>query len=76
MNFWLGDEICSRKIAAAAVTTVPANSACVDAPFEVEPIRQQNAKKALDLVLKYAGASFKRNAVDARIVADAHPGIP
>ncbi|SIT94438.1 pectate lyase family protein [Pontibacter indicus] len=45
-------------------------------PFEVAAIREQTAAQAYELVLAHAGASYKRDAVDARVVADVRTGKP
>jgi hypothetical protein len=50
------------------------DSARADQPFSVEAIREQSAEKAYELVLKNAGASFKRDAIDARIVDEVRTG--
>lgn len=42
--------------------------------FQAEPVREQSAERAFELVLKNAGASFKRDAVDARIVEETRTG--
>jgi pectate lyase len=44
------------------------DSAYAKIPFEVTFIPPQNADKAFEEVLKYAGASLKRDAVDLRII--------
>lgn len=43
-------------------------------PFPTTPIRLQEATKAYESVLSYAGASFKRDAVDQRIVNETRKG--
>lgn len=50
------------------------DSARVNEPFKVEAIPDQSAKQAYDLSLKFAGASLKRDAVDARIVKEITKG--
>ncbi|GAA4746528.1 pectate lyase [Flavisolibacter ginsenosidimutans] len=42
----------------------------VDAPFSTEPITTQPAEEAYKLVLKEAGASYRRDTLDARIIND------
>lgn len=43
-------------------------------PFKCENISQHTAEKAFEMVLEYAGASFVRDAVDARITNEAKTG--
>jgi pectate lyase len=43
-------------------------------PFEVGTIVTHSAEKACELVLKNAGASFKRDEVDARIISETRKG--
>ena len=45
-------------------------------PFKVTAIKEQSAAEAYELVLAHAGASYKRDAVDARVVADVRSGKP
>jgi pectate lyase len=51
------------------------DSTLVEKPYKAEIIANQTAEKAYMRVLNYAGASFKRDAVDARIVEEAKSGI-
>ncbi len=46
-----------------------------DSPFGVADITQHTARKAYDLVLEYAGASFKRDIVDSRITQEVRNGV-
>jgi pectate lyase len=47
----------------------------MSAPYQVAPVRTQSAKEAYELVLEYVGATVPvRDAVDARIIADARKG--
>ncbi len=46
----------------------------VDQPFVVAPVRTQEAPEAYELVLKHAGASLVRDAVDARIIEEIRTG--
>jgi hypothetical protein len=46
----------------------------VNDPFVVAPVRTQSAEEAFDLVLKQAGASLSRDAVDSRIVNEVRSG--
>jgi pectate lyase len=50
------------------------DSAKAEKPFDAEAIKGQSAEEAYQLVLKDAGASFKRDAVDARIVVEVKNG--
>jgi hypothetical protein len=43
-------------------------------PFQVEPINEQPATESFEQVLKNAGASYRRDAIDARIVEEAKSG--
>jgi pectate lyase len=44
-------------------------------PYQVAPVRTHSAQEAYELVLEYAGATVPvRDAVDARIIADARKG--
>ncbi len=43
-------------------------------PFAVEAIREQSAKDAFDAVVKHVGASYKRDAIDQRIVSEVCKG--
>lgn len=57
----------------------PANGSVVDSlrllePWDAMPINQQSAAEAYPLVLKQAGASLHRDAVDTRIVGDVKSG--
>ncbi|MEO8010538.1 MAG: hypothetical protein ABI650_02720 [Dokdonella sp.] len=47
----------------------------LSAPLAVAAVRTHSAEKAFKLVLRDAGASFARDAVDERIVADVHDGL-
>ena len=48
--------------------------ALVQKPFETDPVETQSAAKAYALVLDHAGASFRRDTLDQRIVADVRKG--
>lgn len=43
-------------------------------PIEVEPVSTQSASNAFQLVLTAAGASFRRDTLDARIIEDVRKG--
>lgn len=50
------------------------DSVFVSNDYEVVPIHEQRPVNAFNLVLQHAGASFKRDAIDARIVEEAKTG--
>ncbi|MBF8963600.1 pectate lyase [Pontibacter sp. FD36] len=64
-NNWAGGVQANHPDSARAVN-----------PFEVAAIKEQTAAQAYELVLGHAGASHKRDAVDARVVADVRSGKP
>jgi hypothetical protein len=51
------------------------DSVFVDRPYAVELINEQSAQAAYEQVLKSAGASFKRDAIDSRIVEEVKSGL-
>ena len=51
------------------------DSVFAEKEYPVEPITNQFAGEAYQLVLKSAGASFKRDAIDSRIVEEVKSGI-
>jgi hypothetical protein len=72
-NYLYGNE----GVTADNKTGVKANhldSVFVDRPFETEAIREQSAEQAYKLVLAGAGASFRRDAVDVRVVEEVRTG--
>lgn len=50
------------------------DSAKESKPFDVTAIGNQSAEQAYDVVLKFGGASLKRDAVDARIINEVKSG--
>lgn len=52
------------------------DSAWINQAFVVQQINYQSAEQACDLVLKYAGASLSRDAVDVRIVSEVKHNNP
>jgi hypothetical protein len=52
------------------------DSAVVAGPFEVEAVREQSAKEAYELVLANAGASYKRDQVDERVLQEVRANNP
>lgn len=60
---WNGGVICDHP-----------DSAYVSEPFQVVEIDPQPAQQAYEAVLQFAGASFSRDAVDARLVEEVRTG--
>lgn len=50
------------------------DSVFVSGPFQTEAMQEQSADRAYELVLKNAGASYKRDAVDRRIAEEVRTG--
>lgn len=57
------------------VKTKYPDSVFVDRPFDVEAIPDESAEDAFAAVLQFAGASLKRDQVDARIIHEVRTGI-
>lgn len=55
-------------------TGFPLDSCLVSVPYASYPISQHTAEKAFEKVLEYAGASLKRDTIDARIAKEALNG--
>ncbi|HEY5825071.1 MAG TPA: pectate lyase [Cyclobacteriaceae bacterium] len=72
-NYLLGKEDVNRNNVKGVKSDHP-DSAITNNAFEVEPIVEQSAEEAYGLVLKFAGASLCRDAVDARIVEEVGSG--
>lgn len=51
-------------------TAADADTAKMDKPFPAVDIKTENAQDAYETVLKFAGASFKRDTLDQRIIND------
>jgi hypothetical protein len=51
------------------------DSTFTDQPFPVESVPDQSAAKAYEAVLAFAGASYKRDGVDARVVGEVKTGV-
>lgn len=66
-NNWSGGGV-------AYQSGVTQSLAQVTTPFAAEEITSHTAEKAYEAVLNYAGASFKRDAVDARVVNEVRNG--
>jgi pectin methylesterase-like acyl-CoA thioesterase len=62
-NNWLG-------IAMAGGTQADTALSKVTSPFDIAPVTTQTAAEAYEWVLQYAGASYKRDTLDQRIVND------
>lgn len=73
-NCLYGNEGVSKDNWNGGVKADHPDSARVDNPYAVEAIEEQSAEKAFDLVLKGAGASLKRDGIDARIVNEVRTG--
>ncbi len=63
-NNWLGIDMGNKG------TLQDKREAVVDNPFAVLAIPDQEAKGAYEAVLLYAGASFRRDTLDERIISD------
>eukprot|EP01098_Paradermamoeba_levis_P006957 TRINITY_DN2886_c0_g5_i1.p1 TRINITY_DN2886_c0_g5~~TRINITY_DN2886_c0_g5_i1.p1 ORF type:complete len:312 (-),score=11.42 TRINITY_DN2886_c0_g5_i1:1670-2482(-) len=73
-NFVVGDTAVSRNNLAGGIQCDQPDSAIVTQPFLVERINEQTAQQAYEEVLKGAGASYRRDAIDARITNDVRTG--
>lgn len=73
-NIYHGNEAVSADNWKGGVKADAPDSARAPAPFDVEAIREQTARAAFDDVIKYAGASLQRDAVDKRIVQEVRTG--
>ena len=72
-NVLHGSEAVSKDNKAGVKADHP-DSVFVSKAYEVELINEQSAQKAFELVLQHAGASFKRDAVDTRLVEEVRSG--
>jgi pectate lyase len=73
-NILFGNAKVTKDNWAGGVKANSLDSVRVKVPFEVEPIDQQSPERAYELVLRYAGASLKRDAVDTRIAEEVRSG--
>ncbi|HET9053727.1 MAG TPA: pectate lyase, partial [Cyclobacteriaceae bacterium] len=79
-SFYIHGNILEGHAAASAdnwnggVKAADPDSARAVKPFAVEAIADQSATQAYEQVLKFAGASLKRDAVDTRIVKEITTG--
>lgn len=60
--------------AGSGLSTANFNAAKMTNPFTAQAITVHTAQQAYDMVLLYAGASYKRDAVDTRIVSETKNG--
>jgi hypothetical protein len=67
-NIYYGNEAVSADNWKGGIKAGDLDSVRATSPFDVETIKEQSAQAAFDEVVKYAGASVKRDAVDKRIV--------
>jgi hypothetical protein len=67
------DDINASNV--AGIKAAHPDSVIQNNEFPVEAVAFQEARAAYDLVLKYVGASFRRDVVDARIVNEVADGI-
>ncbi|GAB3954422.1 pectate lyase [Spirosoma harenae] len=73
-NIVAGDELVSKNNLAGGIQCDRPDSALVTEPFLVESIADQTAQQSYEQVLATAGASYRRDAVDGRIVNDVRNG--
>jgi hypothetical protein len=73
-NILDGNTEASRDNWKGGVKAADLDSTRATTSFEVEFLREQNAKDAFDAVIKYAGASLKRDEVDARVIKEVCKG--
>lgn len=73
-NFNDGDPVSSADNWNGGVKAENLDSARASTPFQVAKIEEHTAKDAFDLVVKSAGASLKRDAVDERVIHEVCKG--
>lgn len=79
-SFYIQGNILEGNAASSAdnwnggVKVASPDSARVNEPFQVEAIPDQTARHAYEAALKFAGASLRRDAVDARIIKEITKG--
>jgi hypothetical protein len=73
-NCLYGNEAVSKNNWMGGIKADEPDSARSEQPFSVEEIGMQSPEKAFEVVLKSAGASYKRDAVDVRIVNEVRTG--
>ncbi|MVM28899.1 pectate lyase [Spirosoma sp. HMF4905] len=74
-NFVVGDSIVSKNNLAGGVQCEHPDSTIAKQPFLVESIAEQTAQQTYEQVLKGAGASYRRDAIDTRIANDVRAGV-
>lgn len=72
-NYLYGNEAVTADNKTGVKADHP-DSVFADKPFDAESIREQSAEQAFKLVLAGAGASFRRDAVDVRVVEEVRTG--
>lgn len=73
-NYLAGFESITNDNKTGVMADAP-DSTLTKVPFEVEVVPTQSAQEAFKSVLAKAGASFKRDSVDARVVREVEEGI-
>lgn len=73
-NVVVGDTVVSRNNLLGGVQCDHPDSVLATQPFLVETIAEQTAQEAYEQVLTKAGASYRRDATDARIANDVRTG--
>lgn len=74
-NYISGFSEISKDNWNGGVKTKDLDSVKAGTAFQVEPITTHTAAKAFDLVLKFAGASLKRDIVDSRVTQEVRNGV-
>lgn len=69
-----GSPAISQNNWAGGVQSAHPDSAKVATPFQTAALNPQDAKTAFEQVLQFAGASHKRDKVDARVIAEVKAG--
>lgn len=73
-NYVAGSEKVTADNWAGGVQCEDPESTKADTPFETVPIAMQTAEEAYESVLEKAGASFRRDTIDQRIVEEVRKG--
>lgn len=69
-NFLVDNEAVNKNNLLGIKADAPIENFVIDKPFPTERINIETASAALESVLRHAGASLKRDAVDTRIVSE------